>query len=914
MKYTLALFGGLLVASSWSAREARAQAAAPDPAAVAFDFRTAGAVQGWVPLHDVQAIGAAPEGLAVRINGRDPYFRSPAINLPEGVPLAAVVRVKVEHSGDLQLFYARGGQETEEVRSVRKSVAAGGWRDVTIHLPPLGPGTYLRIDPPGSSGVCLIESIRIAPRLVFEAKWPAPGIPNPPADGPAVASGSLVLRQDPARYGGFILSVDGRDFATGHDHPAIAYQATVAGKPTVKWLDVAQAGGKVETEIDPSDHSLRVRTSVRDEDGAVWSLSQAFRPHSPGVIAFEAECAVDAPRPVFHAPLLVVLPGHGLGPFGASKGQAILAGVEYLENEPSSSTADLGEADALRKVSSAPKLTFPLMAIQARGKYLGMIWDRVPGVAPLFDSPDRTLGGRGHLMGLIAPGADGSDRVEGSLFPDVPLVLAPGSPAKATGLLIAGQGSTIVPAVQKYVALKGLPPIPTTPGLQDYIRLAAAGWLDSPIRDGGRYRHAAGGDAFKPQPAADAAWMMSWLAALTDDAALADRLRAAAVEAEAAVRPEQDLHAAVGHNRYPVAPLVLSHAGMTEDSGGKVFDRAVATAFATSRWFEPDGTRRFKPGRDDKIDYGRTHFSDEADGYAGQPIDHMLRLAAFSGDKAAVDEALRLLYVLRDRFQNGVPRGAQTWEIALHTPDVLASAYLVRAFALGYELTGDPTLLDAAKYWAWTGVPFVYLVDPTAATGPGAVGPYATPPVLGSTNWVAPNWIGLPVQWCGLVYADALIELARHDAEGPWSRIADGIAASGILQTYPIGHASQGLLPDSFNPLSQARNPADINPGTLLPGALRLLAGPRARPYQFRALRASGIWVCAAGSVDVESDERGEAVFQVHAWSPGASFVVVHGLDARATTEPAAVGRRGTSAILPLAGPGPKKVTIRTPN
>ena len=63
----------------------------------------------------------------------------------------------------------------------------------------------------------------------------------------------------------------------------------------------------------------------------------------------------------------------------------------------------------------------------------------------------------------------------------------------------------------------------------------------------------------------------------------------------------------------------------------------------------------------------------------------------------------------------------------------------MKAFALGYELTGEPELLDAARYWAWTGVPFVYLVNPTGAKEPGAVGPFATIPVLGATNWVAPE-------------------------------------------------------------------------------------------------------------------------------------------------------------------------------
>ena len=42
-------------------------------------------------------------------------------------------------------------------------------------------------------------------------------------------------------------------------------------------------------------------------------------------------------------------------------------------------------------------------------------------------------------------------------------------------------------------------------------------------------------------------------------------------------------------------------------------------------------------------------------------------------------------------------------------------------------------------------------------------------------------WLGLPVQWCGLVYADALYRLEPHDPKGPWKQLADGIAASGVF-------------------------------------------------------------------------------------------------------------------------------------
>jgi hypothetical protein len=45
----------------------------------------------------------------------------------------------------------------------------------------------------------------------------------------------------------------------------------------------------------------------------------------------------------------------------------------------------------------------------------------------------------------------------------------------------------------------------------------------------------------------------------------------------------------------------------------------------------------------------------------------------------------------------------------VHTPDVLASGYFLKVFVLDYGLTGDKELLDAARYWAWTVAPFLFL-------------------------------------------------------------------------------------------------------------------------------------------------------------------------------------------------------------
>jgi hypothetical protein len=161
-----------------------------------------------------------------------------------------------------------------------------------------------------------------------------------------------------------------------------------------------------------------------------------------------------------------------------------------------------------------------------------------------------------------------------------------------------------------------------------------------------------------------------------------------------------------------------------------------------------------------------------------------------------------------------VPRGAQTWELSLHTPDILASAYLVHAYVRGYELTQKKEYLDEARRWALSGIPFVYLWSRHP------VMLYATTPVFGATGYRAPNWMGLPVQWCGGVYAYALALLAPHDKTLDWAHLARGILLSAEQQQYPDG-PFLGTLPDSFVLSAQRRQGPNINPCALI--SLRLI-------------------------------------------------------------------------------------------
>jgi hypothetical protein len=822
--------------------------------AVGFDFTSPADAKAWQPTHDIAALEPTSEGLVIRISGDDPYTFGPRRDFPEGQALWMTLRLRPEVGGMAQLFYFKGAGP-DEANSARFYVKGGEWTDVRVPLPALGSHTGLRFDPPGDRGVCVVSrmAFSLRPRLEPPA-WLAPDAANFGPGAREIESGALRLRHGAERFGGFAIEVDGQPFAIGHNHSQLSY---IAGG-RLHWIELTnridlswRAGGLV----------AKFRTA--DSDGGHWAIEQVFRPSKPeGAFDVETTLEADRYREVVYAPILTLL--SGVGSFGTNKTQALLAGVEYLENEPSSSEADAIGDQAKRQAPDSYKITFPLMALANRGRYIGLIWEAESRLAAFHDTPDRIFRSGGHAMGLMIPGASPGARDVGSLLPYEGVRLAAGQRIRARATIIGGRGETVVPAVQQYVARRGLPVLPKPNyDAAGYNRLAAHGWLDSKIRDGALFRHAVGGN-FGAGPTADAAVDMIWLKDRVGDFGLSNRLAAIAVEAASKVSPESYNGAQVGHIRTPLPALVLGAVLENADAAARQGRSLLAS-------FGPDGTVTYAAPQKGQ-DLGRTHWTRHANGLTAARLAVLLQDAAFSGDPELIREGLSLTELFA-QYRNGVPRGAQTWEVPLHTPDILASAYAVQCYTIAYELNADPRYLDEARYWAWAGVPFVYLSRP--ADGP--VGLYATTPVLGATEFVAPMWIGLPVQWCGLVYADAIRRFSRYDPKGPWGQIADGIAASGIQQTHPLEDASyQGLLPDSFNLVAQFRNPVPINPATLFPEAVRYYGGGPL--YDFREFPIAGLRVHAPGAINVVGAGKGFVEFTVEGWPEKPYYILINGI------------------------------------
>lgn len=824
-----------------------------------FDFTKPETVREWQPTHDIAKLESGAEGMTISITGNDPYTVGPPRDYPADVPLWMTIRLKSDIEGDAQIFY--WNDAPSENKSVRFNVLENQWIEKRVALPPLGKDFRLRFDPPGSRGTAIVAFLHFEPRILpKEPQWPRPTAPNTqPANGllARVYSGDLYLMGGSGPgVNNFDLRVNRQKVAVGFNRPLVGYNI---GNQT-RWIDFSQAAGKRSF---PAKNSMIFNHQLRDDDGALWIWQQSFQSGKfPGTIEVESNITVDQDREIIFLPVLTLLPG--VDSFGESKTQAIFPGLEYLDNEPSSSESDIRGPQSKRQVPNSAKITMPMMAVQNGDSYVGLAWKEDSGnpdkFSALFDSPDRIFHSGGHVMGVVFPGSDGENRVEGSLLPYHGETLKANQSLKLNALLFGGHGDSAVDAVKQFVAWNGLPKVPDEGTFEDYNALASAGWLDSKIREGDLFRHAFW-PGFEAHAAADAPMLMEYLA--TQKSPRADELKAVAKTALARVKPEDYNSASVSHITYPVAALV--YGGVEQNA-----ERAAQKARDLLNRFEPDGRVLYQK-RPDGGDLGSTHFAPDANGLTAQVVESLLENATFAGDVDLIKQGIEKLRAL-DKFKNTVPRGAQTWEVPLHTPDILASAHLLRAYTLGYELTGDAHFLEQAKYWAWTGVPFVYLRNPTSK----AVGAYGTIAVLGATQWAAPVWFGQPVQWCGLVYADALYHFAPHDPTGPWKQVADGITATGIQFTWKqTDKERQGLLPDYYLLRPQMSSGPAINPGTVQTNAIRLFNKPAL--YDFRALRQNGLLIHAPGTISDIKESKDSAQFRVTSWTDKPYFLLING-------------------------------------
>lgn len=544
---------------------------------------------------------------------------------------------------------------------------------------------------------------------------------------------------------------------------------------------------------------------------------------------------------------------HGpvLRPIGSMR-QALLSGVEYLEEgEFSSSVADIETYERFRYAPPTTWMTAPLAIVVTDNASFVMNYDN-PNAQPIFAVPDfidrmtldplngknprkiitndpivlekidalkkaGNVKGDSDKPGNDKPGNDksdkdkltndksdkdksGKDNVSGGKDSDVrknnPASLAGDAPwtlshrlglygEKFNGAFVIGAPEVMETLILKETQKRGLPKLPTPVRSQvDQNKLNLAGFLKSTLRTSeGKWVHATAGEAglgpFRPNYSSD---FCSVIYELTGKLPEVPRLERGG-----------------GHIS------ILSSWFLRGDSQ-VILDSLNSQAKGTVKNQRPDGSFGYS-GK-----YLKGHWSDTASGHTANSLFFLGWHWSLTGNENSLKALLKGCDYLNTLK---APRGAQVWELSLHTPDVMGASRALMANTFAWQATKDQKYLDAARRWAASGLPFVYLWDLDLPPTDHFIScRYATIAVFGATSWKAPNWMGRPVQWCGLDYAHALLRFAPCDQSLDWRKIAEGIVLSGQQQQYREGN-SIGLLPDSISMADQVRFSYDINPSAL---------------------------------------------------------------------------------------------------
>jgi len=799
---------------------------------------------GWQGNRHTTGLKVTAEGLAFRSTDVDPWLTGPVVEVPANARIRFTVCIRSSADGTGRLFWGAKGFSEERAENIAIR-ADGEFHETSLTLSvPSGP-THFRLDPATEEGSITIRWIAI--QSLPEIKAPPAKKPIRPTRGGKqpwhLASGELTLTHYRQAWGDFVLSVAGTEMASGHVGGRLACEVNDAF--------VFLGLGSAEFAMRRETNAIVEHAVLSDPRAGTWTLTRRFETAAATGIKVTMSLEVHDGTRLMHYPWLTLFPG--LGTFGQRKTQALVPGVEYLADEPGSSKADIATPAHLRRIPDPHKVCFPLVAFCHEGRCFSLRWDKSEDVALVHDSPDRVFNSGAHLVGLWAPNV-GRHRLENDLHALDPVPIDPAAVLRANAVIHGCRGDSVVPAIREYVTTSELPAVPELRGGFDAaVELMAAGWTRSSGYDGtGRWKHAVWG-RYKPQPAADACAFSLWLSRHTASPETRSRLETAlAAGLDQVHKADPSFAGGVSHVRPPAAPFLFGDVAA-------LLRQRQRGAMAQLKRFEQNGTLPYRHV-DGKPDFSSTHFANHANGYAASHVSRILAAAFLTGNRKLAEDAVALLDKQTRLYANTVPRGAQTWELALHTPDILAAGHMVACYVTGYRLTGRRDLLEQAIHWAWTGVPFVYL---DRSTG-GEVGDYATIPVLGATQWRAPLWIGLPVQWCGRVYASALEALAPLDPDGPWDRIARGITASALQQTWQPPDKRQGLLPDFFNIPGQHRDGPAINPGTVQSG-LPYLYG-RNSLFDSHVCRRTRWIVHAPGSIRNPRETADGLRFELDGW------------------------------------------------
>ncbi len=542
---------------------------------------------------------------------------------------------------------------------------------------------------------------------------------------------------------------------------------------------------------------LEFATEVKDSAGHIWTLKVTLATSAfEDTLKLTHELSCDGPGELlaFDGPVVYA----GSGTFGAQKKQAVFPGLEWLvDDEVSSSDLDIepDHPDRIRYVPHPNAITCPWMAVTNQEGTVGLLWDcyqRWDGKhdrpAAAFASPDYFNHVDGHLMALFLPSVPDwvprNQRVASKPY----LLKAGGQLKLESYLFVSPQTKSPLVAQTRWFDLFEVPkPLPPAAGpWPEEVQFSMNAYLKSLWVPEEKTWWTSKGNSFSSAKARPPSYLY-WLrygALVAPDPAIREAASRIESEVEALLnRPPSEVDAGF---TWGDPPALLQSMVINATGAYNLQDKRGAWTYNGNR----QGSGPFKGY--DYNQLGKT--GSDALGLNTQNLLSLLKVIKFTGDYTLMPAAERTLNFLK-RFR--VPRAAQVWEVPVHTPDILAAGQACQDYVLAYELTGKAEYLQEARRWAEAGLPFIY----TWNTPEFKFLRYASIPVFGASLFNC-SWFARPVQWNGLSYAEALLDLSKYDDSFPWRQVAEGIYVSATYQQEHEDPDNLALWPDSIRAIT----------------------------------------------------------------------------------------------------------------
>ena len=435
---------------------------------------------GWGNPHDVVDLASSGEGLSFSINGEDPWFFGPHVEI-SAVPAEprrlafTMTCAPTMRASSWQLFYAPANRPFSEKMSCRMYPVGDPpyTRFSTKGAVPfnLSGKCRFRLDPPpGSNETFTVNGITMEWRKPLWSYAPKKVPPLViPASTPLVLKGEgWELRHDPDRIGAFRFITHGKTVENMPEEPFV-YLDKSGNVRTLDWSKAKMIGIPHMSPLDVED-GFYTSAEITDADGRRWRIKRDFKVDgSSGALLVETSIAIatsskddDEPVKVLHVPALTLFVDRASN---GHKHQAMLAGVEYLDDEPSSNKKEIRTHEHNRLIPAEYRQSAPMAVFTKDGSWLAATWgkvilvtsrtSRVLGIlwrrhtmlelhggglwmekgrtgetwpsffATVFDTPDRLFKSGGHLLAFWAP-AVGPARAESELdvYEPVPFELA----------------------------------------------------------------------------------------------------------------------------------------------------------------------------------------------------------------------------------------------------------------------------------------------------------------------------------------------------------------------------------------------------------------------------------------------------------------------------------------------------------